>query len=131
MLQHSQNMIFWFPSSTLMIFQCSSFLAYRTEEGKPWVLPVVKKAEKAIVDDSSLNHEYLPVLGLDSFSSAATGLLLGDDSIQIKNKCAFGIQTLSGTGALRLGAEFLSIVMKRRVFYYSVSAVSESTSFDV
>lgn len=37
------------------------FLAYRTEEGKPWVLPVVKKAEKEIVDDTTLNHEYLPV----------------------------------------------------------------------
>lgn len=93
--------------------------AYRTEEGKPWVLPVVKKAEKAIVDDATLNHEYLPVLGLDSFSSAATGLLLGDDSIQIKNGNAFGIQTLSGTGALRLGAEFLARVMDRRIFYYS------------
>jgi aspartate aminotransferase, cytoplasmic len=83
------------------------------------VLPVVKKAEKEIVNDDSLNHEYLPVLGLDSFSSAATGLLLGEDSIQIKNKNAFGIQTLSGTGALRVGAEFLSQVMGRRVFYYS------------
>lgn len=83
------------------------------------MLPVVKKAEKAIVEDETLNHEYLPVLGLDSFSSAATGLLLGDDSIQIKNKHAFGIQTLSGTGALRLGAEFLARVMGRRVFYFS------------
>lgn len=108
------------PSDPILIrFFFSIFLAYRTEEGKPWVLPVVKKAEKAIVDDDSLNHEYLPVLGLDSFSSAATGLLLGDDSIQIKNKNAFGIQTLSGTGALRLGAEFLAQVMGRRVFYYS------------
>ncbi|KAG5683728.1 hypothetical protein PVAND_012993 [Polypedilum vanderplanki] len=93
--------------------------AYRTEEGKPWVLPVVKKAEKAVVDDDSLNHEYLPVLGLDTYASAATALLLGEDSIQIKNKNAFGIQTLSGTGALRLGAEFLARVMGRRVFYYS------------
>jgi aspartate aminotransferase, cytoplasmic len=83
------------------------------------VLPVVKKAEKAIVEDETLNHEYLPVLGLESFSSAATGLLLGEDSIQIKNKNAFGIQTLSGTGALRVGAEFLAQVMGRRVFYYS------------
>lgn len=93
--------------------------AYRTEEGKPWVLPVVKKAEKAIVDDTTLNHEYLPVLGLDTYASAATALLLGEDSIQIKNKNAFGIQTLSGTGALRLGAEFLARVMGRRTFYYS------------
>lgn len=79
----------------------------------------MKKAEKAIVEDETLNHEYLPVLGLESFSSAATGLLLGDDSIQIKNKNAFGVQTLSGTGALRVGAEFLAQVMGRRVFYFS------------
>jgi aspartate aminotransferase len=93
--------------------------AYRTEEGEPWVFPVVKKAEKAIVHDLSLNHEYLAVLGLDSFSKAATALLLGDDSSHIKNKQAFGIQTLSGTGALRVGAEFLARVLKRTVFYYS------------
>jgi aspartate aminotransferase len=75
-------------------------IAYRTEEGKPWVLPVVKKAEKAIVDDVSLNHEYLPVLGLDSYSTAATKLLLGEDSQHIKNKQAIGVQTLSGTVCL-------------------------------
>lgn len=79
----------------------------------------MRKAEKAITDDDSLNHEYLPVLGLETYSSAATALLLGDNSIQIKNKNAFGIQTLSGTGALRLGAEFLSQVLGRTVFYYS------------
>lgn len=93
--------------------------AYRTEEGKPWVLPVVKKSEKLVVDDNSLNHEYLPVLGTDAFTFAATGLLLGENSLQIKNKQAFGIQTLSGTGALRVGAEFLTRVMNRTIFYYS------------
>ena len=32
--------------------------AYRTGEGKPWPLPVVKAAEKLIVADDSLNKEY-------------------------------------------------------------------------
>ena len=32
--------------------------AYRTGEGKPWPLPVVKTAEKLIVADDSLNKEY-------------------------------------------------------------------------
>lgn len=79
----------------------------------------MKNAEEAIVEDWSLNHEYLPVLGMDTFSKAATALLLGEDSPNIKNKQAFGVQTLSGTGALRLGAEFLARVMNRKVFYYS------------
>ena len=42
--------------------------AYRTEEGKPWVLPVVQKAEELIVNDHSLNHEYLPVTGWEPFT---------------------------------------------------------------
>ncbi|XP_055531726.1 aspartate aminotransferase, cytoplasmic [Wyeomyia smithii] len=93
--------------------------AYRTNEGKPWILPVVKKAEAAIVADGSLNHEYLPVLGTDGVTNAASTLLLGEDSDAIQSKRAFGVQTLSGTGALRVGAEFLARILKRTTFYYS------------
>ncbi|XP_055618857.1 aspartate aminotransferase, cytoplasmic [Toxorhynchites rutilus septentrionalis] len=93
--------------------------AYRTNEGKPWILPVVKKAEAAIIADGSLNHEYLPVLGTDGVTRAATSLLLGEDSEAVKGKRAFGIQCLSGTGALRVGAEFLARILKRTTFYYS------------
>uniref|UniRef100_A0A182MB16 Aspartate aminotransferase n=1 Tax=Anopheles culicifacies TaxID=139723 RepID=A0A182MB16_9DIPT len=93
--------------------------AYRTNEGKPWILPVVKKAEAAIVADGSLNHEYLPVLGMDSITNAASSLLLGEDNDALKSKRAFGVQCLSGTGALRLGAEFLARILKRTTFYYS------------
>lgn len=61
----------------------------------------------------------MPVLGLESYTRAATGLLLGEDSAAIKEKRAIGIQTLSGTGALRVGAEFLAQILEKRVFYYS------------
>ena len=53
--------------------------AYRTEEGKPWILPVVKKATHKLAEDieaEKINHEYLPVLGLESFSTNATKMLL-------------------------------------------------------
>jgi aspartate aminotransferase len=63
-----------------MLLLTLSILAYRTDEGKPWVLPVVRKTEKQLADDETLNHEYLPVLGLDACSSAATRMLLGADS---------------------------------------------------
>ena len=42
--------------------------AYRTDEGKPWVLPSVRAAEKALVADDSLNKEYLPIDGLPGLS---------------------------------------------------------------
>jgi len=81
--------------------------AYRTDEGKPWVLPVVKSVEAQMAVDPLLDHEYLPVLGLPSFCSAATELALGKDSVALLENRAGGVQTLSGTGSLRLGAEFL------------------------
>eukprot|EP00941_MAST-03F_sp_MAST-3F-sp1_P002889 g2889.t1 len=84
--------------------------AYRDDEGKPWVLPTVKVAEKELnvqLISGSLNHEYLPITGFDQFILLAAKLALGDDSPAIINGRYCGVQALSGTGALRLGAEFL------------------------
>ncbi|XP_049576608.1 aspartate aminotransferase, cytoplasmic [Syngnathus scovelli] len=81
--------------------------AYRTDDSQPWVLPVVKKVERLIVDDATLNHEYLPILGLPEFRSAASKVALGEDSAAIKEGRVGGVQALGGTGALRIGAEFL------------------------
>jgi aspartate aminotransferase len=60
------------------------FAAYRTNEGQTWVMPVVRTAEKALAADETLDKEYLPVLGLESFTTTATKLLLGADSPAIK-----------------------------------------------
>ncbi|KAI9892232.1 MAG: Aspartate aminotransferase, cytoplasmic [Vezdaea aestivalis] len=82
--------------------------AYRDNNAKPWVLPVVKKADAALRDDPQLNHEYLPIAGLADFTSAAAKLLLGADSPAIREKRSTTLQTISGTGAVHLGALFLS-----------------------
>merc|ERR1711990_882429 len=58
--------------------------AYRTDEGVPWVLPVVSKIEKELANDASLNHEYLPINGLPEFCDAAAKLALGDDSTALR-----------------------------------------------
>lgn len=81
--------------------------AYRTDDSQPWVLPVVKKVEQLIVNDASLNHEYLPILGLPEFRSNASKIALGEDSPAILENRVGGVQCLGGTGALRIGAEFL------------------------
>jgi len=96
--------------------------AYRTNESKPWILPVVKKAEKILAEqvaEETINHEYLPVLGLESFAKAATSMLLGENSLAIKQGKAFGVQALSGTGALRIGADFLHNILGLDTVYYS------------
>lgn len=58
--------------------------AYRTDEGKPWVLPVVRRTEKQITADDSLDHEYLPIDGLSDFTEASARLVLGKDSPAIR-----------------------------------------------
>jgi len=93
--------------------------AYRTDEAKPWVLPVVRKVESAMAADTSLNHEYLPILGLESFSVAAMKMLLGADHPAIAAGKASSVQTLSGTGALRVAADTLQRVLGASVFYFS------------
>lgn len=66
-----------------MYINCIIFhfiIAYRTDEGKPWVLPVVRTVEAQMATDVTLNHEYLPVAGMPDFRLAALRLLLGEDS---------------------------------------------------
>ena len=54
----------------------------------------------------NLNKEYLPITGLPEFTTASVKLALGD-KLAAETKVA-RVQSISGTGALRVGAEFLS-----------------------
>ena len=90
--------------------------AYRDDNGKPWILPVVKKAEHDIVSNMTLDHEYLPIDGLKSFTDASAKLILGKDSPAVIQKRFAACQTISGTGAVRLGAEFISRFFKGPVY---------------
>ncbi|XP_047478353.1 aspartate aminotransferase, cytoplasmic-like [Penaeus chinensis] len=93
--------------------------AYRTDEAKPWVLPVVRKVEAELAADMTLNHEYLPILGLESFSTAAAKMLLGATHPAIAEGRMTSVQVLSGTGGLRIAAEFLHRILKYNTFYFS------------
>ena len=90
--------------------------AYQDENAKPWVLPVVRMVERKIVEDPTLNHEYLPITGIPEYCEAAVELLLGDNSAPIVQKRAFAVQALGGTGSIRLGAEFLRFAGRDTVY---------------
>ncbi|KUI53826.1 Aspartate aminotransferase, cytoplasmic [Cytospora mali] len=94
--------------------------AYRDDNAKPWVLPVVRKADEIIRNDPNLNHEYLPIAGLASFTSKACELTLGASSPALAEKRVTSVQTISGTGAVHLGALFLAKFYKgSRTVYVS------------
>ncbi|KAI5962693.1 AAT2 [Candida pseudojiufengensis] len=81
--------------------------AYRDNNGKPWVLPAVKLAEKKLQNDPNYNHEYLSITGLEPFLNSAAKVLLGENSPAIKENRIISQQSLSGTGALHLAGVFL------------------------
>lgn len=54
--------------------------AYRDNDGKPFVFPVVRKVEAEIVANKSLDKEYLPIDGLADFTKGARGVTFGWNS---------------------------------------------------
>lgn len=81
--------------------------AYRDDNGLPYVLPVVRRIEQQVANDLKSNHEYLPQQGLEKFASQAAKLLLGEQSGAIAEHRVVTVQSLSGTGALRVAFAFL------------------------
>jgi len=61
-----------------------------------------------LLNDDTLDHEYLPITGLPSFTAAAARLILGASAPALSEGRVVSVQTISGTGANHLGALFLS-----------------------
>lgn len=80
--------------------------AYRDQDGKPWVLPSVRAAEEKIMA-AHMDHEYLPIHGLQSFIDKSVGVAYGADNKVIKEGRVAAVQSISGTGCIRVGFEFL------------------------
>ena len=58
--------------------------AYRDENGKPYVLTSVRKAE-TYVDSADPDKEYLPISGLGDFTKAAAKLAYGTSDISVRS----------------------------------------------
>ncbi|XP_032891866.1 aspartate aminotransferase, mitochondrial [Amblyraja radiata] len=80
--------------------------AYRDDSGKPFVLNTVRKAESQIAA-KKMDKEYLPIGGLADFNKACAELALGNNSEVIRSGRYITVQTISGTGSLSVGANFL------------------------
>ncbi|KAH8556948.1 aspartate aminotransferase [Umbelopsis sp. PMI_123] len=87
--------------------------AYRDDNLKPYVLPVVKKADAVLFNNQNLDHEYQPIAGQKSYTGAASRLILGEDSPAFQQKRVVAVQTISGTGANHTGAAFLAKFHKK------------------
>ena len=79
---------------------------YYDENGKVPLLNSVKKAE-AILMEKAAPRTYLPIEGLPAYDKAVQELVFGADSPVIQEKRVITAQAIGGTGALKLGADFL------------------------
>jgi aspartate/tyrosine/aromatic aminotransferase len=75
---------------------------YKDENGKPLVLSAVRKAEK-ILSGKDLNKEYQPIEGNPNFLKSTNQLIYGKE---FPLDPIGAVQTIGGTGALRIAAEF-------------------------
>lgn len=80
--------------------------AYRDDEGKPYILDCVREAEERLFH-KKMNHEYAAIDGIASYRDKCVKLAFGEDSSVVKDKRYAAMQTLSGTGSLRVGFDFL------------------------
>ena len=79
---------------------------YYTDDGKVPLLKAVLAAEQEVVAKQS-PRAYIPIEGPNPYNSAVQNLLFGADSPLIKEGRVVTAECLGGTGALRVGGDFV------------------------
>jgi aromatic-amino-acid transaminase len=79
---------------------------YYDETGKVPLLECVRKAQH-VIEEQGAPHPYLPIDGIAAYDRAVQQLVFGGDSDVVRQGRAITVQALGGTGALKIGADFL------------------------
>ncbi|ARB72870.1 amino acid aminotransferase [Pasteurella multocida] len=79
---------------------------YKDAKGNTPIMRAVKEAEKRLFD-LEMSKNYLAIDGVAEFNACTKELLFGVDSEIVKQGRAKTVQSLGGTGALRIAAEFI------------------------
>ncbi len=79
---------------------------YFDDNGKLPLLQCVQRAEKTMLEQPSARG-YLPIDGIASYDSAIKTLVFGADSEPVTSGRVVTVQAIGGTGALKIGADFL------------------------
>ena len=79
---------------------------YKDAQGTTPIMRAVKEAEKRLFDNEKTKN-YLTIDGIADYNERTKELLFGKDSEVIKANRARTVQSLGGTGALRIAAEFI------------------------
>ncbi|MBK1780501.1 aspartate/tyrosine/aromatic aminotransferase [Advenella sp. WQ 585] len=103
---------------------------YYDDEGRIPLLKAVHKAEVARIEAAAARG-YLPIEGLKNYNKGAQELLLGKESPLAKEGRTLTFQALGGTGALKIGADFLKqITPDSKVFISNPSWENHRALFE-
>ena len=79
---------------------------YTDDNGKVPLLECVRRAERQLVEQPAARN-YLPIDGLAAYDRAVQSLVFGANCPALKQGRIVTVQSLGGTGGLRVGADFL------------------------
>jgi aromatic-amino-acid transaminase len=79
---------------------------YYDDAGKVPLLECVRRAEAQLMEKVTA-RTYLPIDGIPTYNRAVQSLLFGADSAAVRENRIVTAQALGGTGALKIGADFL------------------------
>jgi aromatic-amino-acid transaminase len=91
---------------------------YFGDDGKIPLLAAVKQAEKARIETQP-PRGYQPIEGTPAYNGAVQNLLFGKDSELLAAGRAITCQCLGGTGALKVGADYLKRLLPDATVYIS------------
>ncbi|HQR03350.1 MAG: aspartate/tyrosine/aromatic aminotransferase [Proteobacteria bacterium] len=109
---------------------------YYDDNGKLPLLSAVKAAEKVRLDTMPARG-YQPIEGLGAYNQAVQNLVFGKSSTLLANGQVITIEALGGTGALKVGADYLKRLLPLAKIYISDPswenhrALFESAGFEV
>ena len=87
----------------------------RDEDGKPIVFKAVREAELRSTEQG-FSREYLGVLGDEEFNLAAQSLIFDSENEAVKENRVLSVQSISGSGSLRIGAEFIAEYIHKTIY---------------
>jgi aromatic-amino-acid transaminase len=79
---------------------------YYDDNGKVPVLECVRRAEQKLAE-TALPRNYLPIDGLQAYDRGVQELVFGKDNAALREQRIVTVQTLGGTGGLKVGADLL------------------------
>lgn len=85
---------------------------YTDDDGKVPVLQSVRKAEQKLAE-TAMPRNYLPIDGLALYNKAVQEVVFGADHEAVKSGRIVTVQSLGGTGGLKLGADLVKRINPR------------------